>query len=63
MQVKEIGRESWVVRDDGTILAGPFSTNAAAWAWVDRHDGGDDGTDACNRIRQAFNGSYRPDRY
>ena len=27
------------VDDGGSIIAGPFSDNAAAWRWIDRHQG------------------------
>jgi hypothetical protein len=60
-RVDEADGAWWVMRT-GERVAGPY-TNAEAWAWVDRHSEEDDGADACNRIRQAFNGSYRPDRY
>jgi hypothetical protein len=31
----------WFVVDalPGSILAGPFKTNADAWRWIDRHEG------------------------
>jgi hypothetical protein len=36
-------------------ISGSFSTNAAAWLWVDRNtDEGRDDTDRFNRIRIAF---------
>jgi hypothetical protein len=43
MQVRETGGEFWVV-GNGSHIAGPFETNAAAWAWIDRNsnDGDDD---------------------
>jgi hypothetical protein len=31
---------TWQVIDDtGTVIAGPFKTNAAAWRWIDRQNG------------------------
>jgi hypothetical protein len=38
MEVTEDANGSWVI-DDGRRIAGPFDTNAAAWSWIDRHDG------------------------
>jgi hypothetical protein len=48
----------------GDVMIGPVPTNASAWSWIDQHsDEGWSDTDRYCRIRQAFNGSYRPDRY
>jgi hypothetical protein len=54
MQVQETSGEFWAVKPDGSYIAGPFPTNAAAWSWVDRHSEGDDGTDAYNRHPAGF---------
>jgi hypothetical protein len=43
------------VFEDDHQVAGPFATEAEAWAWIDRH--GKEGradSDRHNRIRQAF---------
>lgn len=53
-----------IERDDGhyvvagdTTLAGPFTTNAAAWRWLDAHTDIDrEAVDTYNRIRMAFSG-------
>jgi hypothetical protein len=29
----------WAVMKDGAEVAGPFEEMAAAWRWIDRHDG------------------------
>lgn len=29
----------WQVVFRGAVLAGPFSTDADAWRWIDRHEG------------------------
>ena len=29
----------WGVEDNGKLIAGPFSTNAEAWKWIDERDG------------------------
>jgi hypothetical protein len=28
---------SFYVVDSDTVIAGPFTTNAEAWTWIDRH--------------------------
>jgi hypothetical protein len=36
--VKQQDSGAWIVAEPtGTIIAGPFATNAAAWSWLDRH--------------------------
>ena len=41
MNVKQTGPGAFVIVDDqGTIVEGPFETNAAAWTAIDRLDGG-----------------------
>jgi hypothetical protein len=43
----------WVMR----AVAGPFTSHAAAWAWIDDHtDEGRADSDRYNRIRIAFAG-------
>lgn len=45
----------WLVRDDSKILAGPFKTNAAAWAWHDAHSAPDQAmAETKRRINTAF---------
>ncbi len=29
----------FVVDETGSVVAGPFTTNAAAWRWIDRREG------------------------
>ena len=54
----------WIVADDTGKRAGPFTTNAQAWSWIDRHsDEGLDDSERYSRIRMAFNGSLVPDRH
>jgi hypothetical protein len=31
--------DGWIVADDTGKRAGPFTTNAAAWRWLERHNG------------------------
>jgi hypothetical protein len=50
----------WAVTDTAGNVVKEFASNAQAWRYLDRNDEADD---AYNRIRQAFNGSYVPDRY
>ncbi|ASY69739.1 hypothetical protein [Sinorhizobium fredii] len=38
MTPKQIGQE-WFVFRRWEQLAGPFPSNAAAWRWIDRHEG------------------------
>ena len=46
----------WVVlASNGDQIAGPFSTQAEAWRWVDRNDQQDNAaTETYVRIRQAY---------
>jgi hypothetical protein len=55
MRIAEIGPGCWAMIDtDGAVLK-TFSSNAAAWRWIDRNtDAGRGDTDRYNRIRDAF---------
>jgi hypothetical protein len=39
MTVDQIIGDAWHVVNGGEIIAGPFPTNEAGWAWIDRHHG------------------------
>src|SRR4029453_11403762 len=54
MRAIEISPGEWAVAGaDNKIIKDGFSTNAAAWAWIDRHS--DDGdAERCSRIRSAL---------
>jgi|RhiMetdeSRZDD1v2_1073273.scaffolds.fasta_scaffold461003_2 hypothetical protein len=54
MRAIEISPGEWAVAGaDNEIIKDGFSTNAAAWAWIDRHS--DDGdAERFIRIRSAF---------
>jgi hypothetical protein len=38
MQVIETA-SGYAVTNNDSIIAGPFATHAAAWRWIDRHEG------------------------
>ena len=58
MKALEISPGNWVVVDRGLIVRHGFTTNEAAWAWIDRRsDAGRASTDRHNRIRSAFRGA------
>lgn len=39
MTVIKISEGQWAVVDSETAIAGPFTTSAEAWRWIDRHEG------------------------
>ena len=45
----------WFVTADDSRIAGPFTSNAGAWSWIDRRDPEhDEMVDTVARIRNAF---------
>jgi hypothetical protein len=54
MRAIEISPGEWAVAGaDNKIIKGGFSTNAAAWGWIDRHSSDGD-EDRFSRIRSAL---------
>jgi len=53
MKAVELVSGKWVVMADDRVVAGPFRDNAAAWSWIDRHNG-EGADDRYCRIRVAY---------